>query len=74
MDMALQSLNLMEIVMIWWSIWNPHELCSDDDVIEVLNTNLHCTIDDEQIIKSDSLRRESKKIFCKLIISDKYDK
>jgi hypothetical protein len=38
-------------------------LVSDADVIEVLNTNFHCTLDDDKIGKSDSLRHfDSRKI------------
>ena len=36
--------------------YNAHEVCTDDDVIVVLNTDFHCTLDDEKIGKGDSLR------------------
>ena len=36
--------------------FEAHEVCSQYDVIEVLETNLHCSLDGEKIGKDDTLR------------------
>ena len=36
--------------------FEAHEVCTDDDMIEVLNTNFHCTLDEKMIGKADPTR------------------
>ena len=35
---------------------NAHQVVTDEDIIEVIETNSHCTLDDKNIEKSDQLR------------------
>ena len=36
--------------------FESHETCTDDDIIENLNTNFHCPLDDRKIEKNDPIR------------------
>ena len=35
---------------------NAHQVVTDEDIVEVIETNFHCTLDDKKIEKSDPLR------------------